>query len=115
VRDPYGDRIRRRALVALGAFGDEGARQALEQGRIEMHLDVASWEGSRATVHGHRAVLLVPKAVHALVARVPAAEDALAAALAVAVAEDEGSALYDWRCEVDPEGSQIGSPYRSGT
>ena len=106
--------LRLRALEALGPLGDELARAALEAGVILVEHDVRTWEGSHGTVHAHRVVLVLPAELHARVAGVGhAAQDALAAALAAAMAEHAGHAVADVAYVIGRENDDAGSPYRS--
>lgn len=87
------ERLRVRALVALGAFAPPLASLALESGVVSREPS-RSWEGSEGEVHGSRVTLGVPAELRASLAETPAALDALESALAVALAE-EGGALTD--------------------
>lgn len=109
-----GDALRRRALEVLGPLGDVLAREALEHGTIELERGVARWEGSHGTVEAHRVVLLLSPDLHARVTASPAAGDALAAALAGAIAQEEPDAtLYDLRVRPGAKPPAPGAgPYR---
>ena len=104
--------LRQRALEALGPFGDPIAREALETGAAHVEPSVSTWEGSHGTVHAHRVTLVVPAALRARIDASPAAEDALAAAMAAAVAEDPHATLYDLRIEAGTPDSSRAGPYR---
>ena len=110
--------LRLRALDALGPLGDALAREALEAGTVRVEHAVAIWEASHGTVQAHRVVLEVPAELHARAAASPAAEDALSAAFAAALADADVSgktSLYDFRlCEGAGERrAPTGSPYRT--
>jgi hypothetical protein len=88
--------LRRRALDELGPLGDALARTALEVGRLEMELGVATWEASHGTVRAHRGVLVLPNDLHARVTAAPGSVDAITRAVAAAVAGgDPLASLYD--------------------
>jgi hypothetical protein len=91
------ERVRARAIDALGALGDSRAREALESAEIAIEPSIATWEGSSGTVHGHRVVVAIDAALLARVRASPATEDALHAALAAAIAEGPRDALHDLR------------------
>lgn len=104
--------LRIHALDALGPLGDAVARSALESGAILVEHDVLAWEGSHGPVRAHRIVLVLPDDLHAGLVASHAAKDALAAALAAAMAERAGHAVADVVVEagaVDHVGS---GPYR---
>jgi hypothetical protein len=110
------DRLRRRALDLLGAYGDALARDALETGVVELEHDVAVWQGTGGPVRGHRAVLSVAPELLARLDESHAARDALAQALAAALAERAGEALSDlvYAVRGAPAAGPSGGPYRGG-
>jgi len=92
-----GEALRAAALDALGALGDARAREALEHAEIVVEAGVMRWEGTLGEVVGHRVIVLVDAAPLARVVTAPAAEDALRAALATAVARAPGQAMAAMR------------------
>lgn len=105
--------LRVRALDALGPAGPPLAREALELGALELEPHALAWESSHGHVTGLRAVLRLPADLRARVAAAPAAEDALVAALAVAVAAVPGRSLAELALEaLETTGAAARSPYR---
>jgi len=104
--------LRIHALEALGPLGDELARAALESGSILVEHDVRAWEGSHGTVRAHRVVVVLPDDVHARLIAGYAAKDALAAALAAAMAERTGQAVADVVLEAGVVQHAMSGPYR---
>lgn len=108
--------LRIHALEALGPLGDVLARVALEEGSILVEHDVLAWEGSHGTVHAHRVIVVLPADVHARFAASDvsshAAKDALAAALAAAMAEHAGHAVADVVIESGVVEHTMSGPYR---
>lgn len=78
--------LRAEALSALGAHGDPRALDALVRADLSLALDVAGWEGTGGRVRAHRALLGLDAASLGRVCATPAVHDALAAALAAALA-----------------------------
>jgi hypothetical protein len=89
--------LRRRALEALGPWGFDLAREALEGGTLDVSEEAATWEGSAGTMHGDVVTLHLPEAVYPRVLASPSAQDALVRAVAAALSEREGRVLYDLR------------------
>ena len=110
------DLLRRRALELTGDYGDQIAREALELGALEVEREVSVWEGSHGTVHGHRVFVVVPPEMLGAVAGSLTAQDALSWAIAAALGERPGEALFDVRYEAagGPIARPDGGPYRSG-
>jgi hypothetical protein len=107
------DALRRRALDLVGPEGHEIASEALASGAIELERDVSSWEGSAGTVRGHRAYVVVPAELLGRVASSMMAQDGLAWAIAAALAERPGEALFDLRYEAGAvDTPHDGGPYR---
>ena len=108
--------LRVHALEALGPLGDVLARAALDAGSVLVEHDVLAWEGSHGTVHAHRVVVVLPADVNARFAASDvsshAAKDALAAALAAAMAERAGHAVADVVIEAGVVEHGISAPYR---
>ncbi len=97
----------------LGAEGHETAIEALESGALEVEPDVTTWEASSGTVRGHRVWAVLPAELLGRVAASLMAQDALAWAIAAALAERAGEALYDLRYEAgDVAAPPGGGPYR---
>ena len=71
-----------------------------------------AWEGSHGTVHAHRVVVVLPDDVHARLIVSHAAKDALAAALAAAMAERAGHAVADVVIEAGVVQHVMSGPYR---
>lgn len=108
------DTLRCKALDALGPLGDALARAALESGAVLVELhDVRSWEGSNGTVHGHRVIVALSAELRARVDVDHTAKDALASALAAAMAERGGHSVADVCLEVGVPAAQASSPYRN--
>ncbi len=108
--------LRIRALEALGPLGDVLARVALEEGSILVEHDVLAWEGSHGPVQAHRVIVVLPADVHVRFAAREgsshAAKDALAAALAAAMAERAGQAVADVVIEAGVVEPAMSGPYR---
>lgn len=111
------DALRRRALDALGHFGDALARAALEHGQVFLRPASMTWEGSFGTMQGHVVVLRTGRAMHDRLssAEVEAyvARDALHVAIAAALAERAGHALVALELEAGEVGRTGGGPYRT--
>ncbi len=105
--------LRRAALDALGPLGHELAREALEDGTLEVARDVAHWESSRGTVHGDRVVVRTPADVAQRLMDTPAAQDELAHAISAALAASGERPLYALAFDVG-ERPRGGGPYREG-
>jgi hypothetical protein len=110
------EQLRIHALEALGPLGDTLARAALDAGSILVEHDVLAWEGSHGRVHAHRVFVALPADVHARFAASDvsshAAKDALAAALAAAMAERPGHAVADVVIETGVVEHGVSAPYR---
>jgi len=107
------DALRRRALEVLGGEGEETAIEALENGALEVEPSVTTWEGSAGTVHGHRVWAVMPAELVGRVAGSLMAQDALSWAIAAALGERAGEALYDLRYEAgDVAAPPVAGPYR---
>jgi hypothetical protein len=100
--------LRLRALEMLGALGPVLAREALENGALEIEPNVLEWQGSHGRVRAHRVVLRLEPGACGEIGRSPSALDALTAAVAAAVAEESGNTLAS--LDLRP-----GSPDRSKT
>jgi 2-keto-3-deoxy-galactonokinase len=106
------DALRLRALDVLGPLGDALAREALATGGVAIEHDVIAWQGTRGPMHGHRVVVMTSDALHAQLETSHAAKDALAAALAAAMAERAGHAVADVRIEIGHVARPSLGPYR---
>jgi hypothetical protein len=106
-----GEALRRAGLDALGAMGDELARDALMHGSIEVAPAVAHWESSAGRVVGHRVTLGLDEARLARIRLDPAIYDAICAALAAAVATQPGESLFELQLGPAAEGLTP-TPYR---
>jgi hypothetical protein len=74
---------------------------------------VAQWEASRGTVQGHRVILALDADRLAKVRGAPAVEDAVRAALAAAIATQEGESLFHLTLEEASSEGEGGAPYRT--
>ena len=109
------DRLRLRALEALGAFGDDVARDVLSSGAVAVEHDAMEWDGSSGHVRAHRVVVVVEAELHARFRASHAANDALAAALSSAMAERPGEVVGHVDVVAgDPGVVPSAGPYRGG-
>lgn len=107
------ERLRLRALDALGGLGDETARAVLACGGVAIEHDAMEWDGSVGHVRAHRVVVIVETELHARFTASHAARDALTAALATAMADRPGEVVGDVVVEAgDPEYVPSVGPYR---
>jgi len=109
--------LRRRAVDRLGSLGDELAREILEAAVLEIEHDASRWEGSAGPMRGHRVTLHVEASLEARLRDAHAARDALASAVAQALAERPGEVAFDVRVVALPAAGQRpsgggGGPYR---
>ena len=111
----YDERLREDAARALGAHGDDLAREAIEAGGAAIEGVVSSWESSHGPVRGVRVRLEVGAEVIARLASRPAAMDALQAAFAAAVAKrGPGEVLAELAVRWGVVEAARSSPYRGG-
>ncbi|MBS2015180.1 MAG: hypothetical protein JST00_19975 [Deltaproteobacteria bacterium] len=109
------DRLRVRALEALGAFGDEIARAVLASGAVALEHDAMEWDGSSGHVRAHRVVVTVEAELHARFHASHAANDALVAALSAAMAERPSEVVGHVDVVAgDPGVAPSMGPYRAG-
>ena len=111
----YDERLREDAERALGAHGDDLAREAIEAGGAAIEGVVSSWESSHGPVRGVRVRLEVGAEVIARLAEKPAAVDALQAAFAAAVARrGPGELLAELAVRWGVVEAARAAPYRGG-
>jgi hypothetical protein len=87
--------LRARALLALSPHADERAHDALARGEVVVVRGVATWAGARGSVEGHKVGLGLSAYDLARLVDAHAARDAIVAAVAAAVASEEGNALAE--------------------
>lgn len=107
------DRLRIRALEALGGLGDETARAVLSCGSVAVEHDAMEWDGSAGHVRAHRVIVTVEAELHARFTASYAARDALTASLAKAMADRPGETVGDVVVEAgEPDIVPSIGPYR---
>jgi len=108
------ERLRVRALEAIGALGDEVARTVIAHGSVTVEHDVSGWDGSTGHVRAHRVVVTVEPELFARFAESHAARDAVTAALSAAMSERRNEAVCDvWVVAgTPPRLPSSGGPYR---
>lgn len=89
------EELRRAAILMLGPYADERAREALRSAVLRVDEAVTSWESSAGRATGHRITLAVDATTLARLRSTPALVDALHAALATAVATASKSEKCD--------------------
>lgn len=103
-----------RALAALGAFGDERARRALDTGIVSLLPIGRRWGGSEGEISAHVVLLGLDAATLGALAASPQPLVDVTAALAAALAETPNQTLDGlrpyWAFEERSDG-----PYRGGT
>ncbi len=112
---PYEDEpLHHRALERLGPLASTLAREALESAIVEVEPEVLAWTGTSGTVRGHLVLLWVEPSLASRVNGAPSALDELTAAIAAAVATEEGNALAELKVVARKSDSTPvrASPYR---
>ncbi|MBX3228279.1 MAG: hypothetical protein KIT84_26345 [Labilithrix sp.] len=104
--------VRFLALGRLPAFAPPLAREALENGVVEVERDVLGWNGTMGMVHGHLVVLWLDPDTCARVNAAPSVVDALTAAFAAAVASVAGQALAELKVLSREMVARRSTPYR---
>jgi hypothetical protein len=111
----FDERLREDAEQAIGAHGEDLAREAIEAGGALIEGVTSSWESSHGTVRGVRVRLEVDAETLARLAEKPAAVDALQAAFAAAVAKrGPGEVLAELAVRWGVVEAARSSPYRGG-
>jgi hypothetical protein len=107
-----GDALRAAAHAALGPMGDGRARDALENGSLEVISGVARWNASRGPFEGVGVTLWLDDERLDRIAAAPAVEDALRAAIAAAVSARPGELLFDLTLRRETGKHPPETPYR---
>ena len=87
--------LRAIALDVLGPHGDPRARDVLRHAWVLLERDTAKWDATSGTMRAHRVLLHVDGYSLGVIDTHPGARDALAAALAAAVAHAPGETMHE--------------------
>jgi hypothetical protein len=104
--------LRLLAIEQLGALAPPFARQAWENGKVEVEPDVLEWDGSLGRVHGHLVVLWLEPDLCRSVNETLTVVDALTAAFASAIAQVANNTLAELKIVPMSEGTTRSTPYR---
>jgi hypothetical protein len=107
--------LRAKALLALSPHADERARATIERGEVVIVRGVATWAGPRGPVVGHTVGLGLSAAELARMVDAYGAKDAVIAAMAAAMAEEEGSSLAELVLFWSPTAQVEAGHYRGAT
>ena len=87
--------LRARARLALSLHADERAHGAIARGEVVVIPRISSWEGARGPVAGHKVGLGLSAFDLGRMVDAYGVRDAVVAAMATAVASEEGNALAE--------------------
>jgi hypothetical protein len=107
------EELRRTALEALGAHGDQRAIDALRSAVLAITPGAARWHSSSGPVQAHRVTLGLEAGCLGRLRAAPATVDALGAALAAAIARWPGETLLELVLRWAPGTSPLAAGYRN--